>query len=171
MRRQRGAAMAEMVLLAPVMILMWMGIDHFRAGYARRLEAMAQAHAAAWQQASSNDGSCFANQEPFAGFAGTDPTAPLGSTGSGAVDSFKSHTSSSIFEYAHVNVEAKMTVKATPWAAGKSGEVKGGSFIACNEVVPPAKPSALSGSASGTPIDIADQDVLAPVWDFVSSLF
>ena len=161
--RQRGAAMAEMVLLAPVMITMWIGIDYFRSGYARRLETLAQAHQKAWTLAYSNDGSCFANKEFFAGFTGeNDPTdaSNTGDKGSEAAQAFTSSTSSSMFMYAHANVSASMALTAGRSDALSGGNVKGGMYITCNEVVPVATSSD----------KYADQNVLTPLWDFVSNL-
>jgi hypothetical protein len=158
--------MAEMVLLAPVMITMWIGIDYFRAGYARRLDALAKAQGAAWKLASSNDGSCFGNQEAFAGFTGgNDPTDPaiVGDKGADGVSSFKGNTSSSIFKYAHARVDATEKTKAAHFDSDSVGEVKGGMFITCNEVVP--------STSGGGAAQFADQDVLTPVIDWVKSLF
>ena len=38
--------MTEMVILLPTMIAMWFGIDYFRSGYARRLQAIKRVSAA-----------------------------------------------------------------------------------------------------------------------------
>jgi hypothetical protein len=157
--RQRGAAMAEMVLLAPVMILMWVGIDYFRSGYARRLESIATSHKTAWALAYSNDGSCFANKEPWAGFTGENNATDASNTGEKGAEAagiFSGKTSSSMFQYAHANVSSSMTTRKARWDGNAIGTVRGGTYIACNEVVP----------AGG-----ADQNVLTPLWDFVKSIF
>jgi hypothetical protein len=157
--RQRGAAMAEMVLLAPVMILMWVGIDYFRSGYARRLEAISESHRKAWAAAYSNDGSCFANKEPWAGFTGENDamnSANTGEKGAEAATAFSGNTSSSMFMYAHTNINSTWSTRGARWEGGAKGSVKGGTYIACNEVVP-------NGSS--------DQNVLTPLWDFVRNLF
>ncbi len=162
--RQKGAAYAEMVLLAPVMILMWVGIDYFRSGYSRRLETLAKAHEVAWKLAYSNDGSCFANKEFFAGFTGENDVTDasnVGDKGAQATQTFQGSTSSSMFMYAHANVSAKMDLKAAQFDGGNAGQVKGGMYITCNEVVPQ--------TSSGD--KYADQNVLTPLWDFVSSIF
>ncbi len=173
LRSERGAAMAEMVLLAPIMILMWMGIDYFRQGYARRLDALAQSHAQAWKLAYSNDGSCFANKEPWAGFTGDnnafDPNN-TGEKGSEAASAFKSNTSSSLFSYSHAFVDAQEALRAAHWQGGPGGgNVKGGTFITCNEVVPAT--NAESGVGSSGYSQFADQNVLTPLIDWVKSLF
>jgi hypothetical protein len=173
-RRTRGAAMAEMVLLAPVMITMWIGIDYFRSGYARRLETLANAHQTAWKLAYSNDGSCFANKEFFSGFTGENDATDASNTGekgSQAVQAFNSSTSSSMFMYAHANVTAKMKTREARWDGGGVGELKGGMYITCNEVVPATSPEAAKGSSSDGSDKFADQEVLKPLWSFVSSLF
>jgi hypothetical protein len=171
--RQKGAAYAEMVLLAPVMILMWVGIDYFRSGYARRLETLSKAHEVAWKLAYSNDGSCFANKEAFAGFTGesniTD-ASNVGEKGSEATSSFSGSTSSSMFMYAHANVAATMQTKAAYFDGGSTGNLKGGMYITCNEVVPATNSESAVGS-TGKPDKFADQNVLTPLWDFVSSIF
>ena len=173
-RSERGAAMAEMVLLAPIMILMWMGIDYFRAGYARRLDALAQSHAQAWKLAYSNDGSCFQGNEPWSGFSGEnnafDPNN-TGDEGSGAASAFKSGTSSSLFSYSHAFVDAQEALRAAHLADGSlgGGNVKGGTYITCNEVVPAT--NAESGVGSSGYSQFADQNVLTPLVDWVKSLF
>src|SRR5262245_6666111 len=94
MRRRnkpRGIAMTEMVFVVPVMILMWMGIDFFRSGYARRLATLQHASTKAWKLASSNDGSCFKQNEQFAGTSGqNDATSSenSGSVGSDATNTY-----------------------------------------------------------------------------------
>jgi hypothetical protein len=156
---QRGAAMAEMCLLAPVAILMWFGIDYFRSGYARRLESIANSHKSAWTKAYSNDGSCFANKEAWAGFTGeNDPTNASNTSekGAEAATAFQGNTSSSMFMYAHANVESSMSTREAKWDGRVKGTVKGGTYVACNEVVP---------------VGDKDQNVLTPLWDFVKSIF
>jgi hypothetical protein len=159
-RRQKGAAMTEMVLTLPVALTMWFGIDYFRSGYARRLEAMHKARAAAWASAYSNDGSCFANKEPWAGFTGEndamDPSN-TGEKGAEAATQFSGNTSSSMFMYAHTNKAVSMKTKTARFD-GSQGQVGGRAYITCNEVVP--------GGAN-----FADQNVLTPLWDFVKSIF
>ena len=165
--------MAEMVLLAPVMILMWVGIDYFRSGYSRRLETLANAQQVAWKLASSNDGSCFANKEAFAGFTGENnitDASNVGATGSQATQAYQGNTSSSMFLYAHANVSAQMATKAAHFDGGGVGQLKGGMYITCNEVVPPTSATAALGSGKSAD-QFADQNVLTPLWDFVSNLF
>jgi len=155
--RERGAAMAELCLLAPVMILMWIGIDYFRAGYARRLDALAQSHKTAWKLAYSNDMSCFANKSPWQGFTGGNPDLEPSSAGSDAANAtstFSQNSSSSMFMYAHTFVPIDVATKDARWGGGQPGKVHGASFIACNEVVPDD-----------------DQNVITQLWDFVRSLF
>ena len=170
--RQRGAAMAEFLILMPVMLLMWFGIDYFRSGYARRLEAFGKARAAAWKLAYSNDGSCFANKEFFAGFTGEnnamDPSV-VGQKGAEATETFKGNTSSSLFMYAHANVSATMKTNAAYFNNGTVSEVGGGSYVTCNEVVPAT--SAAAGVGSHGWEEYSDQNVLTPLWDFVKSIF
>ena len=166
--------MAEMCLLAPVMILMWFGIDYFRSGYARRLESLAKAHQTAWKLAYSNDGSCFANKEFFAGFTGeadiTD-SGNVGEKGAEATNAFSGSTSSSMFMYAHANVSAHMATKSAHFQGDAVGQVGGGMYITCNEVVPATNAESAKGSSTDGKDKFADQNVLTPLWDFVSSIF
>ncbi|HZS40533.1 MAG TPA: hypothetical protein VFF06_27060 [Polyangia bacterium] len=149
--------MAELCLLAPVMILMWIGIDYFRSGYARRLDALAQSHKAAWKLAYSNDMSCFSGRSPLSGFTAGNPDldpSAAGADAQNATNTFSSNSSSSMFFYAHANVPATVATKDARWGGGSPGQLHGATFIACNEVVPDD-----------------DQNVITPLWDFVRSLF
>src|SRR5262245_1592817 len=82
-RRSRGAAMAEFAILAPIMVLMWMGIHYFRVGYARRLETLARAQKDAWTLAYSNTGACFrgGKKETWGGLTGDKVLTAPGGTG------------------------------------------------------------------------------------------
>jgi hypothetical protein len=162
-RSEKGVAMTETLLVIPVALLMWAGIDYFRAGYVRRLETLAMAHQTAWKLAYSNDGSCFANKEFFAGFTGeSDITdaSNVGEKGQEATESYQGNTSSSMFMYAHANVGAHMGLHASS-RFDSGGNVKGGMYITCNEVVPKTSSSD----------KYADRNVLTPLWDFVKSIF
>jgi hypothetical protein len=154
--------MTEMVILLPTMIAMWFGIDYFRSGYARRLQALNQSQTAAWKLAYSNDGSCFANKELWAGFTGENDTVSASTVGSkgSASQSFQNSgsMSSSMFMYAHANTKAQLTTNKAQFDGGSTGTVRGGTYIACNEVVP-------GGGQYG------DQNVLTPLFDFVKGLF
>jgi hypothetical protein len=161
--------MAEMVLLAPVMILMWFGIDYFRSGYARRLEAINESHAKAWALAYSNDGSCFANKEPWAGFTGENDatsSANTGEKGSEAAQAFQGGTTSSMFMYAHANVQTSWSTRTAHWD-GSKGSMKAGTYVACNEVVPGTKGNDATPGAD----KFDDQNVLTPLYEWVKSLF
>ncbi len=152
--------MAELCLLAPVMILMWIGIDYFHSGYARRLDAIGQSHAQAWKLAYSNDGSCFhaGGQSPWSGFTGGNPeleTSSAGADADNASQTFSSNSAStSLFFYAHANIQYQENTKDARWGGGSGGKVTGATFITCNELVPSD-----------------DQNVITPLWDFVRSLF
>jgi hypothetical protein len=163
-RSERGVAMTEFLLVVPVAVLMWAGIDYFRRGYVRRLETLAMAHQTAWKLAYSNDGSCFANKAFFAGFTGENDVTSVSNVGddaSQAGEQFQGNTSSSMFMYAHANVGASLNLEADSRIDGSGGQVKGGMYITCNEVVPQTSSSD----------KYADQNVLTPLWDFVKSMF
>jgi hypothetical protein len=147
--------MVEICLAAPLMILLWVGVDYFRTGYTRRLQTMSDAHAQAWKRAYSNDGSCFAGGGPWPGITG----GSLGIVdGNGnAVDPSGSFSAtSSLFMYG----TAHGTGQASVSNAYFSAQLKSEAFVTCNEVVPDASKS-----------DGADQDVLRPMWDFAKSFF
>jgi hypothetical protein len=153
--------MAEFVVATPVMLMLWFGVSYFRQGYARRLQAMSDAHADAWSRAYSNDGRCFkARAGPFQGWS--DAQAQGGgaiSDGSGGtVDPAPAFQgSSSAFIYGTARSQAKRDL---------SGGLGGGSvaaeaFVTCNELVP-----------TSTAMDPqADQNVVTPLWDFAKSFF
>lgn len=143
-RRTRGAAMAEMIICAPIMILMWVGIDYFRQGYARRLETMSQSHGEAWARAYSNDGSCYAGGGPFPGWTSSSGSMPTDSGGEGLDKKFDS----SMFMYGVVHAPKSMKTSSAYW----SGTVSSNTTITCNEVVP-----------------TEDRNVLTPLVDFVKS--
>jgi hypothetical protein len=173
---QKGAAMAEVVILLPVMILMWAGIDYFRRGYLRRMEAQHRSQTAAWALAFSNTGACFADHNTFQGFTDffNDPASTNGnSDAQTAVTKFSGSNTSSMFLYGHANVEKQLTTDRVSWLDGSGGTVKGSTFIACNEVVPAAFYSAAKSRAnpSATYDQYADQNVLSPLIDFVKSFF
>jgi hypothetical protein len=155
--------MTEMVLLIPVALLLFRGIDYFRSGYALRLNALGRSQTAAWKAAVSNDGSCFANKEPWAGFFGdNDPSSVSMDNHGSPGDAFKSNTTSSLFLYAHANFQSTLSTKEARWDGGSTGAVKGGTYVLCNEVVP------VTDNSNN---QYADQDVLTPLWDFVAALF
>ncbi len=141
-RRTRGAAMAEMALTLPMMILMWAGVDYFRQSFARRMETLSQSHAAAWALAYSNDGSCYtaSGKGPFPGFTGQadGPTKDL----AGKFDS-------SMFMYGIAHGPKSLKTNSSRW----SGTVASNTTITCNEVVP-----------------TDDRNVLTPLVDFIKSL-
>jgi hypothetical protein len=55
MKRQRGAALAEFVIILPIMIVIWAGCSYFWRGYSDRLEAKHAARTEAWQRAITGD--------------------------------------------------------------------------------------------------------------------
>ena len=156
-RRQRGAAMAEFVLLAPVMIAMWMGINYFRMGYARRLDALGKSQTNAWTRAYANDMSCFRSGANLGGLAGL--MANVGSQGGqqaqNAVDTFSGNSNnSSIFLYASSGSGVNEEVSNAHF--GLKAGVGGATVVICNEVVP---------------VGSGDQDVLTPMKSFISGVF
>lgn len=143
-RRTRGAAMAEMVVCVPVMILLWVGIDYFRVAYARRLETLSQSHGEAWAKAYSNDGSCYAGGGPFPGFTGASDSMPTDQSGEGLDKKFDS----SMFMYGIAHAPKSMKTSNAYWSA----TVSSNTTVTCDEVVP-----------------TEDRNVLTPLVDFVKS--
>ena len=146
-RRMRGAAMTEMLIGLPVIILLWAGVNYFRVGYARRLETMNTSHAEAWAKAYSNDGSCYAGAGPFPGFTSEMGQMPSDSSGNG-ID--KSVTSSMLM-YGIAHGPKSLTVSDSRFSA----TVSSNTTITCNEVVPKAE---------------EDRNVLTPLVDFIKSM-
>ncbi len=146
--------MAEVVILLPVMLLMWAGIDFFRSGYVRRLQAMQMAETAGWKSAMSNDGSCFAHRESWSGFSGS--TAPTSGTGS-AASSFMGNTHSSMFLYGHAQTQAQVATKAARFDNNSVANMTAGFYVTCDEVVPAAP--------------ARDDDVFTPMAAYIGSLF
>jgi hypothetical protein len=146
--------MAEFVVAAPVMILLWFGVSYFRQGYARRLQTMSDAHADAWAKAYSNDGSCFrAGAGPWQGWTSSAGSGLVDGNGNQADVADKFKGTSSLFIYGSVRSKATRKTEGAYWNGSTSSQ----SFITCNEVVPTGY--------------YADQDVVTPLWDFAGSFF
>ncbi len=149
--------MVEVVILLPVMLLMWAGIDYFRAGYVRRLQAMQMAQTAGWKSAMSNDGSCFSQKESWAGFSGSnDPTAGTGS----AASTFIGGTGSSLFQYGHAKTQQQLSTTAATFNSNAVSTLTAGFYVTCDEVVP------VDNSSNS----FADSDVFTPLKSYISSL-
>ena len=138
--RTRATAMTEFLVGAPMLILLWAGVDYFRMGFARRLETMSRSHHEAWEKAYSNDGSCFAGAKPWDGFT----KSSNGDMPSGATDK----TDSSMFKYNVARSSKSLAVTSSRW----SGNVTSSTTVTCNEVVP-----------------TDDRNVLTPLADFIKS--
>jgi hypothetical protein len=143
-RRTRGAAMTELLLSLPMLILLWAGVDYFRQGLARRFETLSQSHGDAWQQAYSNDGSCYAGGGPFPGWTSSNGQMPTDQSGQGLDKKFDS----SMFMYGVAHAPRSMATTSSRW----TGQVSSNTTVTCNEVVP-----------------TEDRNVLTPLVDFVKS--
>src|SRR6266508_1654066 len=132
-RRNRGAAMAEFVVAAPVMILLWFGVNYFRQGYARRLQTMSDAHAEAWAKAYSNSGECFrAGAGPWQGWTSSAGSGLVDGNGNQADVESRFSGTSSMFLYGTVRAKATRSTKGAYWNGSTSSET----FLTCNELVP-----------------------------------
>jgi hypothetical protein len=162
--------MAEFVVAAPVMILLWLGVSYFRQGYARRLQTMSDSHAQAWAKAYSNSGECFTvGAGPWKGWTeGKQQGGGLsdGSGGDPGVEA-KFAGTSSMFIYGTVREKATRTTKGAYW----NGSVSSETFLTCDELVPATKPGAGGGTVNTGNDPNADQNVVAPLWDFAKSFF
>jgi Flp pilus assembly protein TadG len=159
-RRQKGAAMAEMCIVLPLLILMWFGIDYFRSGYARRLQAIAESHQKAWALAYSNDGSCYSasGNESSPGNSGQNDPYDAGNTGtkgSQAATAFSQNSSSSMFRYGHANVQTNWKTRAARFQEGAVGNLPAGTYVACDEIVPQKSD---------------DQNVFGPLLSFIGGI-
>jgi hypothetical protein len=137
---QKGVAMAEFVIVLPVALAMWMGIEYFRSGYARRIQALGQSQTQAWKLAYSNDMSCFKGASNWGGLAGAgvDYGAGGGDQANKAVDSYSQNAkSSSMFLYGTTRQTGSVATKKAPWDNKRVGRVSGATYVLCNEVVPP----------------------------------
>jgi hypothetical protein len=137
--------MAEMVLGLPMMILLFVGVDYFRKGYARRLDTLNQSHAAAWEKAYSNDGSCYSGAGPWSGFSNNSGDMPADEGGAGLDKKFDS----SMFLYGVARSSKSASVTNSYFHA----TVSSNTTITCNEVVPKE-----------------DRNVLTPLIDFIKSM-
>lgn len=162
-RAQHGAIMVEIVVVLVVFLLILVGIMHFRLLMRTRLSVLHGAQRDAWTLATSNDGSCFANQSSYAelidGHSELDPSASSPVT-SEVVNSYQSSASTSLFQYAHADVswpvghvvEVRGTLRSLPTV-----RLRGRAYITCNELVPESPAS--------------DQNVVAPLTGFIRSLW
>jgi hypothetical protein len=162
--------MAEFVIAAPVMILLWFGVNYFRQGYARRLATMSDAHAEAWAKAYSNGGECFqSGAGPWQGWTVGKQQGGGITNGNGGDPNVEGQFAgtSSMFIYGTVRTEATRKVQG----AWLSGSVSSQAFVTCNELVPATSPGAGGGPTNRGDDSSADQNVVAPLWDFVKSFF
>lgn len=162
-RSQRGAIMVEVVVVLVVLLLILLGIQHFRSLMRARLAVLHGAQTQAWALAYSNDGRCFLNKAPWAGFtsgeADTDPALSDPITAS-VVESYESSASTSLFQYAHADVyyPAAGPLKHPNYPRASAPlSLRSRVYITCNELVPEAPSS--------------DQSVIAPIGDFIRSLW
>ena len=144
-RRTRGVAMTEFLVGAPMLILLWAGVDYFRVAYARRLDTLNLSHAEAWAKAYSNDGSCFGGGGPWGGWTSSNSQMP---DGNGDGQSLDKKFNSTMFLYNTARSTKSESINSSRWSA----TVQSSTTITCNEVVP-----------------TDDRNVLTPLADFIKS--
>ena len=138
--------MAEFLVGLPIIVVLWAGVEYFRVGYARRLDTMNQSHSEAWEKAYSNDGKCYAgNSGPWGGWTSSNGDMPDDNGGGGSIDK---KFDASMFMYGVARSNKSLAVSSSRWSAN----VKSGTTVTCNEVVPKE-----------------DRNVLTPLVDFVKS--
>jgi hypothetical protein len=134
--------MVEATVLAPILILLWMGVDYFRAAYTRRMQALSMASHDAWKRSEAADGSCFtAAQEPkprvFVDMLESLAAGgPFASMVRGAVERYVDTRPAWAFRRGHVEIEVSVATRRARWGGGPSAVVTGGMYLPCNEVVP-----------------------------------
>jgi Flp pilus assembly protein TadG len=144
-RRSRGVAMTEFLVGLPMMILLWAGIDYFRAAYKARLETLNWSHSQAWAKAYSNDGSCYGGGGPWGGWSSSNSQMP---DGNGDGQGLDKKFNSTMFMYN----TARSTKTAATSNAWFHATVASSTTVTCNEVVP-----------------TDDRNVLTPLMDFIKS--
>jgi len=137
--------MTEFLVGLPMMILLWAGIDYFRAAYKARLETLNWSHSEAWAKAYSNDGSCYGGGGPWGGWSSSNSQMP---DGNGDGQGLDKKFNSTMFMY---NTARSTKTHATSSALFHA-TVSSSTTITCNEVVP-----------------TDDRNVLTPLMDFIKS--
>jgi hypothetical protein len=138
--RARGAAMVEFLIGLPLAMLIWLGIDYFRAGYLGKLGAMSAGYDRAWSLALGNDGACLQMDEDWAGHNPIiDPLRP-GSVDppvSRAIADYVRARTPRLDSYAHADVTVAVKTRPARWHGDSVGAVFGRGYVLCDEVVPP----------------------------------
>jgi hypothetical protein len=155
-RHSRGAALVETCVLAPILILMWIGIDYFRASYARRLRTLSVAYGRAWTRAFARDGSCQRGSTPDSvhalldGAVSGDERAQV----RGAIDVYVASRPAWAFRGGYVDERVTLATDGARWGGGAGVTVTGGAFLPCNEMVP-----------------VPDRDVESAVGSYLAKVF
>ncbi len=121
--RTRGAALVETAVLAPILILTWIGIDYFRASYARRMHALSVAYDRAWTRAFALDGSCQrasgdGSPEVVHQLLGGMVKGPMSASVNGAIDLYVATRPAWAFHGGHVETQVDYATRGARWGGG-----------------------------------------------------
>lgn len=161
--------MAEFALLAPLIVVMWMGMEYFRKGYETALTTLASSQKQAWSRAYPNELGCHQGIGNYLGVLAAAGAETAGGDAAGdSVGDFASaersgSTDSSMFLYADATGRSPTRSVESNQLYGLKlqASLRSKTFLTCNEVVPHR------GHGEGIR---PDENVITPLKTFVSSL-
>jgi hypothetical protein len=132
-QRSRGTAMAELAVVAPIFIIVWAAINHFRSNYIMAQQVLHQSRTQAWAYATS--GKCTHGLTPS-----VLEIENLGSFGAEALASFDILPNHGSITNATARIDARV-VHQGPAAPGfsflhQSSAIAGRTFLHCNDTFP-----------------------------------
>jgi hypothetical protein len=141
-RNCKGGALAEFVIIAPILTLLWASLDYFRVSYMTRLQVAQAAKTEAWQAAIA--GRCERGALSVSPFAAVD----YGKLGDEALASFKLLPGSGSILDGVASVERQVTL-AAPAPGGvlgfltRNADMRGRAYVSCNDQPPSPHDSVL----------------------------
>jgi hypothetical protein len=134
-RRARGTAMVELAIVAPLLVLVWASINHFRNSYLMAQQVLHESRMQAWAYATS--GKCshsVVSQSPLL-------LEDFGSFGTEAIGSFELLPGHGSILNGTATIDAKVGRAAPASTPGlsflaPSGQVGGRTFLHCNDELP-----------------------------------
>lgn len=135
--RQRGTAMVELAIIAPLLIFTWAAINHFRIQYLMAQQVMHESRTEAWAHATS--GKCDTTMIPSA--IATASLASLGTIGDETMAAYLilPETMRGSFLEATSSIDARVGRTAAQEQGGygfHSNEIGGRTFLHCNDKLP-----------------------------------
>ena len=133
-RRNRGTAMAELVIVAPMIIIVWASINHFRNQYLMAQQVLHESRTQAWAWATS--GQCRHQLLPSPLMAEN-----FGSFGAEAIASFEALPGHGSILNGTATVDAKVGRPGPSSTSGFSfltggAQIGGRTFLHCNDELP-----------------------------------